>query len=340
MARKVITIEELQNKIFKSKHYGEFIVLNEEPRSKASKHDRRVKIRFLNTGNEYVVQLGNALLGNVRDSGHPDPSTPRIYQIQPVDYDRVYDTIYNGQFKIIHDYGYNYPGRKDRMVRIKFIDTGYETDVSLKNISDGYIKDKFKNNKTSINNNSFIDFENRLLYTRWNLMMSRCYNNNDKNYKIYGGLGVKVCDRWHDFNNYKNDVKIMYGYNLFISNPNMYQLDKDYIQLILPIYMRVYSPETCIWLDKYSNCTLLINKYNTTFNGVVYDSSGAYALLFNANNCSLVQYGPFIDVFSAARFFNSKPQHISISSKLPSCDLPGDGPINFGEMRNLYNLIN
>lgn len=339
MARKVITIDDLKSQTFKSKHYGEFIVLNEEPRTETSPYIRRVKIRFLNTGNEITTQLCNVFSGNVRDSGNPDPSTPRIYQIQPVDFDKIYDTIYNGQFKIIHDYGYNYPDRKDRMVRIKFIDTGYETDISLKNVADGYIRDKLKSERISLNNDVYLDFEDKLLYTRWNLMISRCYNSNDKNYRNYGALGVKVCDRWNNFTNYKNDIKNIYGYDLFIVNPDMYHLDKDYLQLILPMYMRVYSPETCIWLNKYSNCTILINKTSTIFNGVVYDNMGFYALLFNANDCSLVQYGPFADVYSAARFFNSKPQHASIALKLPICQSPGEGDIKFKYYRNLYRLI-
>lgn len=36
-------------------------------------------------------------------------------------------------------------------------------------------------------------------YRAWVGMHARCYNRNVKNYKKYGGRGIKVCERWDDF---------------------------------------------------------------------------------------------------------------------------------------------
>jgi len=33
-------------------------------------------------------------------------------------------------------------------------------------------------------------------YHTWQMMKERCYNENNKNYKTYGGRGIIVCDRW------------------------------------------------------------------------------------------------------------------------------------------------
>lgn len=33
-------------------------------------------------------------------------------------------------------------------------------------------------------------------YTRWNAMISRCYNENHVGYKNYGARGISVCDQW------------------------------------------------------------------------------------------------------------------------------------------------
>lgn len=41
------------------------------------------------------------------------------------------------------------------------------------------------------------------LYTTWNSMINRCHNNNAANYERYGGRGIKVCDEWHDYLNFK-----------------------------------------------------------------------------------------------------------------------------------------
>lgn len=43
-------------------------------------------------------------------------------------------------------------------------------------------------------------------YSSWEAMMNRCYNPNSDWYHRYGGRGIKVCDRWHDFNNFLWDM--------------------------------------------------------------------------------------------------------------------------------------
>lgn len=37
-------------------------------------------------------------------------------------------------------------------------------------------------------------------------MMARCYQVNAINYKYYGGIGVEVCDDWHDFAVFRRDM--------------------------------------------------------------------------------------------------------------------------------------
>jgi|SRR5688572_4809820 len=43
-------------------------------------------------------------------------------------------------------------------------------------------------------------------HTAWRNMKSRCYNPNMKGYKYYGGRGIKVCKRWHKFDNFLADM--------------------------------------------------------------------------------------------------------------------------------------
>lgn len=41
----------------------------------------------------------------------------------------------------------------------------------------------------------------------WTSMMTRCYNPNSIGYKKhYGSKGIRVCDKWHTFINFYNDV--------------------------------------------------------------------------------------------------------------------------------------
>lgn len=44
-------------------------------------------------------------------------------------------------------------------------------------------------------------------YRAWIFMKHRCYNENDKRYKDYGGRGINVCNRWIDsFENFLADM--------------------------------------------------------------------------------------------------------------------------------------
>lgn len=40
----------------------------------------------------------------------------------------------------------------------------------------------------------------------WANMLTRCRNENFKDYKLYGGRGVSVCERWSLFENFLNDM--------------------------------------------------------------------------------------------------------------------------------------
>ena len=43
-------------------------------------------------------------------------------------------------------------------------------------------------------------------YNTWRAMMRRCYNKADKDYPRYGGVGVTVCDQWHDYLSFSADM--------------------------------------------------------------------------------------------------------------------------------------
>ena len=45
-----------------------------------------------------------------------------------------------------------------------------------------------------------------LTYARWKSMMQRCHQTGATNYKDYGGKGITVCDRWHDFAAFRADM--------------------------------------------------------------------------------------------------------------------------------------
>ncbi len=52
------------------------------------------------------------------------------------------------------------------------------------------------------------------LYTIWSHMVQRCTNPNVERYPQYGGRGIKVCDRWLNFENFIEDMGESYKDNL------------------------------------------------------------------------------------------------------------------------------
>lgn len=43
-------------------------------------------------------------------------------------------------------------------------------------------------------------------HTSWSSMMARCYDEKNNRYSSYGGRGIKVCSRWHEFSNFLEDI--------------------------------------------------------------------------------------------------------------------------------------
>lgn len=90
------------------------------------------------------------------------------------------------------------------------------------------------------------------LYTRWAQMISRCYNKNNKAYKNYGGRGIKTCERWKKYENFRHDM----GRPPSIKHTlDRIDVDKDYCK------------SNCRWTTRYvQSRNMRSNKY-LTFKG-------------------------------------------------------------------------
>lgn len=133
-----------------------------------------------------------------------------------INFNKVYDSMYYGKFTIIKYIGRDYDSKK--VVKIKFLNTGKEYDVLLKNALKGQVKDysvNFENKKFSPSYENYNEYLKNLLKGRWRRMMDRCYNTKIEDYKNYGGKGVTVCDFWKTFDNYLNSIPYIYNFNKF-----------------------------------------------------------------------------------------------------------------------------
>jgi len=65
-------------------------------------------------------------------------------------------------------------------------------------------------------------------YRVWRGMKDRCSNPNNAKYPVYGGRGIKVCERWKDFRNFLADVgkrpSLKHSIDRFPDNDGNYEL--------------------------------------------------------------------------------------------------------------------
>lgn len=92
---------------------------------------------------------------------------------------------------------------------------------------DGVIKIK------ELSNDNF-EHHSKLHYV-WCAMRQRCNNENNKDYKYYGQRGIKVCQEWDDYSNFK-DWALNNGYKIGLT------LDR------IDTYGN-YTPSNCRWIS-------------------------------------------------------------------------------------------
>ena len=133
-------------------------------------------------------------------------------------------------------------------------------------------------------------------------MKTRCYNQNDENYRWYGAKGIKICNEWITNPKLFEDWAFANGYT---ANLTIDRIDEN----------KDYSPSNCRWITgkdnaKYKSTTSLITVDGETHTG----SDWSKILGFGKNRINIYvrEYGVVKVVEFIRRFKDNptlKPKH-------------------------------
>lgn len=121
--------------------------------------------------------------------------------------------------------------------------------------------------------------DNPRLYKVWSHMIDRCCSEKSNRKEAY--KNTSVCERWFCLDYFFEDAVKIEGWNEEEFNKGNLQLDKDFKQQGKDY--KVYSKDTCIWVDK-----LINNKYQPN-NGkyfVAISPNGDKFTYFSQHECA------------------------------------------------------
>lgn len=210
--------------------HGDILIL--EYRNK-----KNVLVKFLDSGRITTTRMANIKTGIVREP--------------TVEVGDIFETNLNGKLEVIeYKNAFN--------VKVRFLDTGYETVVEASQIRSGEVRDWTLPRAVGVG----IGWESGVnlskTYPRhhglWQNMLNRCYNNKTGCVGKY--VNCSVSEDFLSFENFKTWCDNQIGFNTKDDKGKVFALDKD----ILVKGNLIYSENTCCFVPRAINNLFLTSK--------------------------------------------------------------------------------
>ncbi|WP_052298098.1 hypothetical protein [Moritella sp. PE36] len=202
-----------------------------------------VIVKFIDSGIVRTTFSQSLRKGRVTDPSNPKGLGVRVPN--DIQVGNIFDSKRYGKFEILE---YVSSGR----IRIKFLNTGFETFVKAYHVRNGSIKDPYEKIVCGVACIGVIPkgaawdhkkIKDTRAYKAWQKMIERCYDkatqNRQPTYK-----GALVCKEWLCFENF-----LKWFNETYPKDGKLYCLDKDSVK----IGNKFYSPDHCIWLTRIEN---------------------------------------------------------------------------------------
>ncbi|WP_434999727.1 hypothetical protein ACRZ5S_18005 [Vibrio scophthalmi] len=230
--------------IFTTNYHGDIEVVNYVSANE-------VTVRFIKTNDLVETSITRINEGVVKPPGSP-PGKPEIVIPSDMQVDFRHTTKNYGDLKVVK---YHHA----KLVKVKFIQTGFETTAAAHDIRHGEVWDKLKPvihgvgyHGTGPYKSTYSNRDNPFepgrvkcrAYFAWSNMLTRCYSKaNQLRQPSY--IGVVVDEEWHNFQNFAEWY--------YAQNWKGMQLDKD---LLCGGHGKRYGPDTCVMIPEADNKAL------------------------------------------------------------------------------------
>ena len=231
--------EEIVGKVFSTNKSGDCVVTKYVD-------DYKVYVTFIDTGFKTLTKLEMLKKGSVKDI-----SLSRKHVIGKEDIvGQVFENSKGEKYKVLKKLS-------TTRFKVKFINSGYETEVNKINIEIGSIKDRLTINKIK-RSYGFDHSQNKYdpdtgktvkelatlrgltkEYTIWSNIVGRC----NRGY-------AKLHEDFYTFDSWLSWAENQKGFMCRDDSGSLYQLDSD----LFSGEIKTYSPKTCVFLPKELNC--------------------------------------------------------------------------------------